>query len=148
MNISRRSKKYTKERKIFMKLNNLRLTLANIARTSSAKTLSVNSAGITYKKNSDGTPSSEIDHCFINCLANRGDTIKVKFPVILSDRIEQLKTDLNNGANIEISFTNLKIIPYALKGNDGSVISGVTCKADDYTIITKDFDDVLTDIDI
>ena len=131
-----------------MKLNNLRLTIANIARKSSEKTLPVNSAGITYKRSADGTVTTEIDHCFINCLANRGDTIKIKFPAILFDRVEELKNSLNDGANIEISFTNLKIFPYALKGNNDSIISGVTGKADDFSIVTTEYDDILADIDL
>ena len=78
-----------------MKLKNLRLTLANVARTTNSKTMPVNEVGTTYKFDEFGKKTDVVDFHYIDCSAYRGDVLKVKFPATLTDKIEQLKADLD-----------------------------------------------------
>lgn len=126
-----------------MKLKNLRLTLANIARTTNSKTLPANSTSKIYGKNEDGTPSDTLEGYAINCTTYRGDNINIKFGTDVAEKIEKLNKELENDVNIEISFTGLKLTPYALKRTDGSVQSGVSGRADDFEIATIENDDLL-----
>lgn len=130
-----------------MKLKNVRLTLANVARTTNSKTMSVNDAGAIYKKDDDGNWTQEIDGYYVDCSAYRGDTLKIKFDKSVANKIAQLQKELENDVEIEISFTGLKLTPYALKSSTGSVLSGVSAKAEDFAIeksasTSIDFDDV------
>lgn len=126
-----------------MKLRNVRLTLANVARTTNAKTMEAISVGSIKVRLDDGTYSDEIANYTVDCAAYRGDTLKVKFPVTVADKIATLKKHLDDDVLVEVSFTGLKLSPYALKANDGSVLSGVSAKADDFELHVKtlDFDE-------
>ena len=124
-----------------MKLKNVRLTLANVARTTNSKSMPANEAGFIYAKDDDGNWTTEIAACFIDCSAYRGDTLKVKFDASLKEKIVQLQKELENDVTIEIAFTGLKLTPYALKSATGSVLSGVSAKADDFTIVSTSADD-------
>ena len=128
-----------------MKLKNVRLMLANVAPTTNAKSLFVNEAGTSFKYDEIGNKTDEIEFHYVECAAYRGDTLKVKFPAELTDKIEQLKQELENDVEIKISFKNLKLTPYAMKAKDGSVLSGVSGKADDFTVEIS-VDDVMNDI--
>lgn len=128
-----------------MKLKNVRLVLGNVARTTNAKTLPVNSVGTIYKMDDNGKPTEEIIGYTITCSAYRGDELKVKFPIEVADKFNELKKQLENDVEIEISFTKLKLIPYALKTQSGEVLSGVSAKAEDFTIESSKTDDLLFD---
>ena len=130
-----------------MKLKNIRLTLANVARTTNSKTMPVNDAGYVNKFDELGKKTDVVDYYFIDCSANKGDVLKVKFPVTpeIAEKIEQLKADLENDVDIEISFTGLKLTAYAIKSDSGSVLSGVSGKAEDFTVETS-VDDIMNDI--
>ncbi len=117
-----------------MKLRNLNLTIADVARTSRDNTLEAVNAGIQKKRGENGTPTNETDFVYVECAVRRGDILKVKFPPELSGKITDLKGRLDSDEIINISFTNLRLIPYALAGNNGAIISGVSAKAEDFTI--------------
>lgn len=126
-----------------MKLRNLRLTLANVARTTNSKTMEVIGTGFVRKHEKDGTFSDEIEAYTVECAAYRGDTLKIKFPVKLADKIEELKTLLDDDKLIEISFTGLKLTPFAFESN-GKMLSGVSGTADDFNIVVnQSYDDDL-----
>ena len=131
-----------------MKLRNLRLTLANVARTTNSKTMSVNSVGVIYKQDAEGHRTDEIGGYTITCSAYRGDELKVKFPVEVADKIADLRNKLENDVEIEVGFTNIKLTPYALKTSSGDVISGVSAKADDFNITSANLDELVMDDDI
>ena len=130
-----------------MKLKNVRLSLANVARTTNSKTMPVNETGTVKKRLEDGTFSDAIVNYTVECSARHGDTLKVKFPLSVAEKIEELNKLLRDDVTIEIAFTNLKLTPYALAGNNGSVISGVSASADDFTIVTTNADDIVIDLD-
>lgn len=123
-----------------MKLRNVRLTLANVARTTNSKTMEVINVGTTKVRLDDGTYSDEIANYTVECAAYRGDTLKVKFPVDVAEKIAELRKHLDNDELVEIGFKSLKLTPYAMKANDGSVLSGVSAKAEDFEIFVKEFD--------
>lgn len=129
-----------------MKLRSLKLFLGNIARTTNSKSLPVNSIGNIYETDENGNRSDTIVGYTINCATNKGDEIKIKFPMSVEEKITDLKRQLENDVEIEISFTNLKLTPYALKTKSGDVISGVSGKADDFNIFSTKMDDVGFDI--
>ena len=130
-----------------MRLKNLRLTLANVARTTNAKTMPVNSVGeIHLQDETTGKPLDEITGYTVTCSAYRGDELKIKFPITVKEKWEELKAELENDVNIEISFTGLKLTPYAMKTASGTVLSGVSAKADDFKIESSSADDLLLDM--
>lgn len=130
-----------------MKLKNVRLSLPNVARTTNSKSMPVNEVGEVHKMDKEtGKPTDEIEALTVTCTAYRGDHLKIKFPVTVKEKWEQLKAELENDIDIEISFTNLKLTAYAMKSDAGSVLSGVSARADDFTIILPNGDDYLIDV--
>lgn len=123
-----------------MKLRSLSLTLANVARTSRDNTLEAVNAGIQKKRDENGNFTEEIEFTYIECAVRRGDILKVKFPAELSEKIVSLQHSLEDDDIFNVSFKNLRIIPYAMKGNDGSVISGVSAKANDFSVESSALD--------
>lgn len=121
-----------------MKLKNVRMTMANVARTTNAKSMEVISTSVIQKRNDSNTGfTNEIEGYAVDCSAYRGDTLKVKFPVTVEAKINKLKKLLYDDVTVEISFTGLKLTPYAMLGKDGSLISGVSAKADDFEIVKE-----------
>lgn len=123
-----------------MNLRNIRLTLANVARTTNSKTMDVINVGTTRVRLEDGSYSDEISNYTVTCAGYRGDSLKIKFPVTVAEKIETLKNHLYNDELVEISFSGLKLTAYAMKANDGSILSGVSAKADDFEIHVKELD--------
>lgn len=131
-----------------MKLKNVRLTLANVARTTTSKTMPVNEVGVIFKQDAEGNRTDEIGGYTITCSAYRGDELKIKFPVTVAEKVAELRNKLENDVEIEVSFTNLKLIPYALKTKSGDVISGVSAKADDFEIASANLDEFVVEDDV
>ena len=131
-----------------MKLKNVRLTLASVARTTNSKTMPVNEVGVIYKQDAEGNRTDEIGGYTITCSAYRGDELKIKFPVTVAEKIADLRNKLENDVEIEVVFTNLKLTPYALKTKSGDVISGVSAKADDFAIASANLDELIMDDDV
>lgn len=130
-----------------MKLRNVRLMLANVARTTNSKSMPVNGVGVIYAQDANGNRTDEVTGYTITCAAYRGDELKVKFPVSTAEKIADLRNKLENDVEIEIGFTNLKLTPYALKTNSGDVLSGVSAKADDFEIVSSKIDELLIEDD-
>ena len=70
----------------------------------------------------------------------------IKYAKIGKEKIDAIKAELENDVEIKISFSGLKLTPYALKANNGDVLSGVSAKADDFEITYSGSDEI--DIDI
>ena len=131
-----------------MKLRNIRLVLGNVARTTNAKSMAVNSVGTIYETDDDGNRTEKVTGYTVTCSAYRGDELKVKFPIEVESKITDLRRQLENDVEIEISFSGLKLTPYALKAKSGDVISGVSAKADDFDIVSTKLDELMLDDDI
>lgn len=130
-----------------MMLKELRLTLASVARTSNAKGMEVASVAPIYGRDETGTTTDTVTGYSVNCSGNRGAIIKVKFPVTVKEKWEDLKNRLDTAdVLITIGFKGLKITPYALTSKDGRLISGVSAKADDFEIINTQADDIDFDV--
>lgn len=133
-----------------MKLKNVKMMLGCIARTTNSKELDVIRTGKNYKRDENGNILEEIDYLYVECACRNGDSIKIKFPLEVEEKINELSKLLENDFTVSISFTGLKLTPYALKKADGNILSGVSGKADDFTIEKslndEDFLDV-TDLD-
>ncbi len=125
-----------------MKLKNLRLTLASVAKTPDAKSMEVNFVGKVYKRDEHKNPTSELDYVFAECAANKGDSLRVKFPKELESKIDELKALLDDDVVVDIAFEKLRPSPYVLPPDAGSVVSGVSAKADDFTIVSPVVDDI------
>ena len=128
-----------------MKLRNVKLVLGNVARTTNAKSMPVNSVGNIYKTDELGNRTDALIGYTVTCSANKGDELKVKFPLDVADKIADLKEKLANDVEIEISFVNLKLTPYALKAKSGEILSGVSGKADDFNIFSTKLDELVLD---
>ena len=94
-----------------MKLRNVRLMLANVARTTNSKSMPVNGVGVIYAQDANGNRTEEVIGYTITCAAYRGDELKIKFPTAVADKIADLRNQLENDVEIEIGFTNLKLTP-------------------------------------
>lgn len=123
-------------------LRNLHLNLSNVARTTNAKSMPVNGTNEIYERDEDGQKTDKLKNLVIDCAGYRGATLSVKFPVEIKEKFDDLKKQLENDVTIEIAFVGLKLTAYSLKANDGTVVSGVSAKADDFTIVKNDADTI------
>lgn len=130
-----------------MKLRNVRLALANVAKTTNSKKMEVIGTGVIRERLADGTYTDNVIGYALECSANRGDTLKVKFPEAVKEKVEKITVLLQNDMLVEVSFTNLKLTPYAMLTKEGGVLSGVSAKADDFEYTTQEID-VDLDIDL
>lgn len=128
-----------------MKLKNIRLGISNVNTTTNRKNFEVVETSVNRIRNEDGSIGKDFDSFSIHCLAYKGDILKVKVPKALSDKVTALSDALSDDVIVSVIFQNLKLKAYAMKGKDGSVISGVSAKADDfdYTINAEIMEDVI-----
>lgn len=128
-----------------MKLKNIRLGISNVNTTTNKKDFEVAETSVNRIRNEDGSIGKDFDSYSIHCLAYKGDILKVKVPKALSDKVTALSDALSDDVIVSVTFTNLKLKAYALKGSDGSVISGVSAKADDFEYTARDelMDDIV-----
>ena len=131
-----------------MKLRNIRLTLANVAKTPNSKIMEVIGTGIIRERLVDGTYSDKVIGYTLECSANKGDTLKVKFPANTKEKIEKITTLLQDDMLVEVSFVNLKLTPYAMLTKEGGVLSGVSAKADDFEYTVKEDEIFLDEIQL
>lgn len=115
-----------------MKLKNIRLGISNVNTTTNRKDFEVVETSTNRIRNEDGSWGRDFDSYSIHCLANKGDILKVKVPKELSDKVTALNDASADDVIVTVTFTNLKLKAYALKSSEGSVISGVSAKADDF----------------
>ncbi|SFQ21272.1 hypothetical protein SAMN04487928_1244 [Butyrivibrio proteoclasticus] len=126
-----------------MALSQLHLSTSSIAEKTSAKDFQAVEARINHKFDAaTNTQLEEIDRISITVLGYRGSTPVVKLPINLVKKVTELKEKLDANNSVRIAFEGLKIKPYALINDKGSLISGVSCSADDFTITQCDEDDL------
>lgn len=129
-----------------MKLRNVRLTLANIATKTSARSLPVNELGVIKERGEDGKIIPDrISGYSVTCAARR-DTITVKFPLDVKEEWEKLKELIDDDIYTEISFEGLVLTPFALKTASGDILSGVSAKARTFQIVKNGKDDLFDEI--
>lgn len=131
-----------------MTLNNVRLSITNIAPHVQDKELEVVGTGTTQER--DTNNQLKVIGYTLTCSCYRGESIKVKLP--LSDEIKQKLEKIqalldSQEVSIMASFINIKLKLYAMTGSDGRVISGVSAKADDFDFEQSEPDE-LADVDI
>lgn len=125
-----------------MKLKNIRLTLANVNTTTNRKDMEVVETSINRERLQDGTMGRDIESYSLHCTAYKGDILKVKVPKELADKVTKLSQALSDDVTVLVTFTGLKLKAYAMKASDGSIISGVSGRADDFEYIVQDSDDM------
>lgn len=90
----------------------------------------------------------DFDGYTISCVARRNDTLKVKVPKENNSAvITQITDALENGSEVYVSFSNLKLKAYAMTVEDNRVLSGVSAKADSFQIVAIQEVDEDDDID-
>ena len=117
-----------------MKVQNLDVQLPAVSGNPRSKSLEVANVGSLYEKDASGKNTENLIGFYVNCFARRGDTLKVKFPLEVESKIRQLNQLIDKDKVVSITFTALRLKPYAFKGANGSVVSGVAAKADDFEI--------------
>lgn len=125
-----------------MKLKNIRLTLANVNTTTNRKDMEVVETSINRERLQDGTMGRDIESYSLHCTAYKGDILKVKVPKELAGKVTKLSQALSDDVTVLVTFTGLKLKAYAMKASDGSIISGVSGRADDFEYIVQDSDDM------
>lgn len=130
-----------------MKLKNLRLTLANVNTATNKKDMEVVETSVNRVRLEDGTLGRDIESYNIHCSAYKGDVLKVKVGKELAGKVSELNTALRDDVTVLVTFTGLKLKAYALKATDGSIISGVSGRADDFQYEVQDSDDLAINMD-
>ncbi len=126
-----------------MKLRNVRLTLANIAPTTNARSLVANEVAEIKERDMDGNPTDKVIGYSITCVARR-DTITIKFENLdVKPECERLKKLLEDDFLVEISLEGLRLVPFALKTATGDILSGVSAKAQSFKIVKNEKDEFL-----
>ena len=120
-----------------MKLKNVRLTLANVNRTTNAKDMEAIEVTVNRVRNEDGSMGRDVDSYSIECAAYH-DTLKVKVGKELATKVTALQDALNDDVTVMVTFEGLKLKPYAMIGSDGKLLSGVSAKADDFNFVKAD----------
>ena len=120
-----------------MKLKNLRLTLANVNRTTNAKDMEAIEVTVNRVRNEDGTLGRDVDSYSIECAAYH-DTIKIKVGKELAAKVTELQDALSNDVTVMVTFEGLKLKAYAMLGENGKLNSCVSCKADDFSFVVLD----------
>ena len=129
-----------------MNLKNLKLSIVNIALTTNTRTLDVLRTGKIHKRDTNGSITEAVESLYVECACRGGDSIKIKFPTEIESKITDLAKMLENDVTVSISFTGLKLTPYALKKADGTILSGVSGKATDFTIEKSISDSDILDV--
>lgn len=103
----------------------------------------------TYNEQGKTTNSGrDFDGYTISCVARRNDTLKVKVPKENNSAlITKIEDALNNGNEVYISCSNLKLKAYAMTVEDNRVLSGISAKADSFQIVAIQEVDEDDDID-
>lgn len=130
-----------------MKLRNIRLTLANVNTATNKRDMEVVETSVNRERLSDGTIGRDVESYNIHCVAYKGDILKVKVGKELAGKVSELNTALRDDVTVLVTFTGLKLKAYALKATDGSIISGVSGRADDFEYTVQDSDDLNLNID-
>lgn len=125
-----------------MKLKNIRLTLANVNTATNRKDMEVVETSINRERLQDGTMGRDIESYSLHCTAYKGDILKVKVPKELADKVTKLSQALSDDVTVLVTFTGLKLKAYAMKASDGSIISGVSGRAEDFEYTVQDSDDM------
>lgn len=123
-----------------MKLKNVRVNLASVNRVASQKTCEVVEVKTNYKRLDNGTPSREPESYSIVCAGNRYDTFAVKVLPTIASKVTKVSDALKKEQEVIIEFQNIKLSLYAMV-NNGTLYSGVSGKADDFTIVSTTDDD-------
>lgn len=131
-----------------MKLKNVRLTLANVNTSISKKDMEVVETSVNRVRLDDGTMGRDVESYNLHCVAYKGDILKVKVGKELADKVTKLSQALCDDVTVLVTFTGLKLKAYALKAADGSIISGVSGRADDFDFEVQDSDDLNLDFEL
>ena len=120
-----------------MKLKNVRLTLANVNRTTNAKDMEAIEVTVNRVRNEDGSMGRDVDSYSIERAAYH-DTLKVKVGKELATKVTALQDALNDDVTVMVTFEGLKLKPYAMLSSEGKLLSGVSAKADNFTFVKAD----------
>ena len=118
-----------------MKLKNVRTPLSSVNRVASQKTCEVVEVKTNYKRLDDSTVSKEVDFYTIVNAGNRYDTFNVKIPATKAKKVTELAEKIQREEEVSVEYQNLKLSLYAIV-NNGILYSGVSGKADDFTIVS------------
>lgn len=128
-----------------MRLENLLIVQKNIFQNPNS--IPVVSVGKYKNYSSNNTDFKSFDGYTITVVTRKQDTLKIKLPLSTSEVITKITTSLACDKNVYVCFPDIKFKAYALKADNGNIVSGVSAKADDVTIVSIN-DDSADIIDI
>ena len=82
--------------------------------------------------------TDEVDTCIIDILALKGQPQSVKLPASFASKIAEIQTAIEAGKLVTANFGELSTLkgkPYALL-NNGRLMSGVSCTATEFNIVS------------
>lgn len=80
------------------------------------------------------TASHYGDSVSITVAAVKGDTLRVKLPAEVAERIDRLAADLEAGMEYRVIFDGLILRQYAFLSEDGKLQAGVSASAEDFSL--------------
>ena len=119
-----------------MKLNNLFLTTKNVL-PEGTKNFQVISVKNQYVYDEKRQRTDEIAKVIFECVASRGDSIKIKLPADISNDLSEVANLIKKNNTVFVKFKNLTLRPFAMLSSDntGMIFSGVCGSADNFTIV-------------
>ncbi|MCD7737501.1 MAG: hypothetical protein LUH58_00440 [Lachnospiraceae bacterium] len=125
-----------------MILKNLKLTLASVVDNPSDGTLDVVETSVQYAWE-NGKRTDTVLGYKLEVIVRRGDTLTVKVPADLSEKVSEVEGMLRADEEVEVVFKGLKLKAYAMASKDG-VRSGVSATAEDFEIVNEidEFSDI------
>lgn len=118
-----------------MFLRNLKLSLAAIVDDPSNTALDVVETSTQYEWENGKRKETVIGYK-LEVIVRRGDTLAVKVPKELSEKVSEVEGMLRADEEVEVVFKGLKIKAYAMPSKDG-VRSGVSASAEDFEIVRE-----------
>ncbi len=131
-----------------MKLSNLKLTLESIAPDPAVRSLAVVRATPEFEW-LNGKRTETIIGFKVEVAVRKYDTLIVKVPSNLSDKIEKIQMILDEDEEVRVIFENLAMKPYTMF-EKGVLRSGVSANAKDFEIVGEidELSDDLGEVDI
>ncbi len=117
-------------------LNNLLLTTKNVL-PEGTKTFQVISVKNQYVYDEKRQRTDEIAKVIFECVARRGDSIKIKLPADISNDLSKVANLIKKNSTVYVKFKDLTLRPFAMLASDntGTVFSGVCGSAENFTIV-------------
>ena len=134
-----------------MNISNIYIGIGNLHTATNRRDCDVTKTGIVYERDEAGNATSTPKSCYIETSGRVGDTFRTRIPIQHRGQVEAVQLALDSGKAVAVTYKGFKAKLYAFTNQQGSLQSGVSCSASDFTYEVKEvsadeeFDDALID---